>query len=144
MSHQNPWWNGCRIVSRHGWTTAQRMPATTAPQPMPSTRRGRSQAVRDSSRVFRSRSCASSALISLASSLATETDACLAEQRDAPVAAMFRIEREEQDALPGSEAERAVPERNRFRPRAEERRDDALARRRPGRDDPLEQRLEVL
>src|SRR5262245_11571655 len=56
---------------------------------------------------------------------------------------MLSVQGEEHHALPLPEAERAVADGNLLRPRAEQRRDEPLARRRLRRHDALEQALEV-
>src|SRR5579871_6676447 len=68
----------------------------------------------------------------------------LAEQRERPLGTVLCVEREQQDALPLAEAEGAVGDRDLLRARAEEEREQLLPPRLARRDDPLEQRLEIL
>src|SRR4029079_19135897 len=68
----------------------------------------------------------------------------LPDERERPVGTVLCVKREEEDPLPLTETEGPVGERNLLRARAEEEREQALARAQFPGDDALEQLLEVL
>src|SRR2546430_13954984 len=90
-----------------------------------------------------SRSSSSSTSLRFRTSIAVLT-VLLPDERERPVRTMLRVEREEEDPLPLAEAESSVGERHLLRARAEQEREQALARAQLPGHDALEQLLEVL
>src|SRR5512146_159438 len=90
-----------------------------------------------------SRSSSSSTSWRLRTSISALT-VLLPEQGERPVRSVLRVEREEEESLPLAETEGAVGERHLLRARAEQEREQTLARAQARRHHALEQRLEVL
>src|SRR5690242_19916926 len=93
-----------------------------------------------------SRSSSSSTWLRLRTNIAVLTvlAGSLPDERERPVGAVLRVEREEQDPLPLAQAESAVGERHLLRARPEEEGEQALAGPQLRGHDALEQLLEVL
>src|SRR6476660_280291 len=91
-----------------------------------------------------SRSSSSSTSLRVRTSISPDGTRSLPDERERPVGTVLCVEREEEDPLPLAQAENPVDERHLLRARAEQEREQALARAQLPRHDALEQLLEVL